>query len=290
MRNLTTSEHERLRDLVRRSPAFTGLRVVVHEDHVEAGKDLGFGLGPVADAVAGAPADQWPDLVDDCLARLLAAMRAGTPELDGPTDGVLDRVYARLRPAEGSPVEWWTYAREVAPGLLVVLAMDHPDHVAILNDEQVRRHGLDRLLDAGMANLAGQLPDTYATAEGVYVLNGSDHVASTVLILPWVVEAVTGLPDHPHGILVAMPEHATLVFHVLADGPGARYALSEIARVTAASYADSQAPVSPVVYWLAPEASYLEPVARAADGDGVIGEDVVTDFPADFARLLQELG
>lgn len=174
MRNLTTSEHERLRNLVRRSPVFIGMRIVVHSDHVEVTEpeELEFGLGPVADAVAGAPAARWPGLVDECLERILGTLAGGSPELDGPTDEVLDRVLARLRPAEGSPVEWWNYADEVAPGLLIVLAMDHPDYVAILSDVQVARHGRDRLLEAGFANLTAQLPDSYATADGVYLLQG----------------------------------------------------------------------------------------------------------------------
>lgn len=290
VRTLTASEQQRLRNLVRRSPAFIGMRVVVHDDHVEvvAPEDLEFGLGPVVDAVAGAPADQWPDLVDACLSRILGLLVDGSP---APEPGeVVDRVLARLRPAEGSPVDWWNYASEVAPGLLAVLALDHPDHVAILNDDQVRQYGGDRLIEAGFANLTGQLPDTYAEKDGVYVLDGGDFVASTVLIMPYVLEVVTGSPDHPHGALVAMPDHHRLIFHVLRDGAGARYALSEIARLTADYHDADPNPISPHVYWLAPDSAVLRPVARHADdADGVLGQDLLTRFPTDFADLLDEL-
>lgn len=289
MYNLTTSQGERLRNLVRRSPAFIGMRVVVHEDQVEvvSPEELVLGLGPVVDAVAGAPADQWPDLVDECLGRILGALTGGSPDLDGPTEHFLDRVYVRLRPVEGSPVGWWNYAREVAPGLLVVLALDHPDHIAILNDDQVQRHGLDRLFDAGMDNLCGQLPEQYATRDGVYILSGEDYVGSTVLVMPWVVEAVTGAPDFPDGVLVAMPDHGTLIFHVLRDGAGARYALGEIARLAASHYEEASSPLSPNVHWWRPGSGYLEPVAHlAGDENGVIGEDLVVNYPAGFAELL----
>lgn len=291
MRSLTTSEHERLRNLVRRSPAFIGMRVMVHEDKVEvvAPEDLVFGLGPVVDAVVGAPTDQWPSLVDDCLERIIGLLTTSSPELDGPTEQVLDRVLARLRPADGSPVEWWTYAREVAPGLLVVLALDHPDHVAILNDGQVKRHGVDQLFEAGFTNLTGQLPDEFAAGDGLYFLSGGDFVASAVLIMPWVLEAV-GVPDHPYGVLVAMPDHNKLIFHVLRDGAGARYALAEIARLAADYHDESPNPISPQVYWLAPDAGYLQPVARHTDAEtGVIGQDLVTQYPPDFAALLDDL-
>jgi hypothetical protein len=295
---LTTNEFERLRNLVRRSPAFSGMRIVVHDDWVEVvePEELEIGFGPVVNAVAGAPADQWPDLVDDCLERMLGVLIGGTPELDGPTEQILDRVYVRLRPVEGSPEGLWNYAREVAPGLLVVMALDHPDHISILNDEQVQRHGLDRLYDAGIENLCGQLPEKYAECDGVYVLEGGDYVASTVLVMPGVVEAVTGAPDFPYGTLVAMPHHGMLIFHVLRDGAGARYALGEIARLAAECFSDDasgSAPLSPTVHWWRPGAGFLEPVAyHTGDGvlgNAVIGEDFVADYSDEFADVLAEL-
>src|SRR3954451_7384708 len=119
MYNLTTVQHDRLRNLVRRSPVFIGMRVSVHEDRVEVHEpdDLVFGLAPVEDAVAGTPMDQWAGLVDDCLRRILDALTGGTPDLP---DEFLDRVYAKLRPADPNLTDGWTYAREVAPGLLIM--------------------------------------------------------------------------------------------------------------------------------------------------------------------------
>ncbi len=291
MYNLTTTQSERLRNLIRRSPAFIGMRVQLHEDRVEAG-DVVLGLGPVYDAVYDAPADMWPDLVDGCLERMLSMVDGGSSELDGPIEQVLDRIYMRLRPVDGSPEGWWNYAREVAPGLLAVLALDHPDRVAILNDDQVAQHGLERLAEAGLDNLCRQLPETYGVRDGVYVISGEDYVGSTVLVMPWVVEAVTGAPDFPHGVLVAMPNHGTLIFHVLRDTAGARYALGEIARLAAECHEDvpgGPGLLSPNVYWWAPGAAFLEPVAHHGGGNGVIGEDLVTYYSTDFANMLEQL-
>jgi len=289
--NLTTSQYERVRNLVRRSPAFIGMRVVVRDDEVEVvePEELVLGLGPVVEAVAGAPPDEWPTLVDECLERVLRAITGGSPELNGPTEQVLDRIYARLRPIDGSPTDWWSYAREVAPGLLMVLAMDHPDHIAILNNEQVSRHGFDRLMAAGLDNLCGQLPEKYATDDQVFILSGEDYVASTVLVIEWVVAAVTGDPDVPHGVLVAMPDHTTLIFHVLRDGAGARYAVGEIARLAAEQHDDARQPLSRNVHWWRPGSGYLDPIAHAADDTSVIGADLVTQYPPEFADLLTEL-
>lgn len=288
---MRADDYERLRSLVRRSPAFAGMRVVVHDDRVEilAPDELDIGLGPVADAVAGAPLDEWPARVDACLERILGAVTGGSPELDGPTEQLLDRVYARVRPVAGTPVEWMTYAQQVAPGLLMVLALDHPDHLTLLNDDHVRQHGVDRLLAAGMDNLCHRLPDRYAECDEVYVLTGADHVGSAVLVISWVVAAVTGRPDHPHGVLVAMPDHDTLIFHVLRDGAGARYAVREMAELADRAHRDASNPITREVYWWRDGADFLEPVAHAGGATGAIGDDLVTTYPRDFATLLDEL-
>ncbi|MBP2325023.1 hypothetical protein JOF56_005408 [Kibdelosporangium banguiense] len=295
MDNLTAGQHERVRNLIRRSPAFIGRRVVVHEDRVQvlAPDELEIGLAPLLDAVTDAPPDQWPDLIDERLERIVSVLTGGAPELDGPTELLLDRIYVRLRPVEGSPVEWWTYAREIAPGLLVVFALDHPDLMSILNDAQVQRHGIDTLYDAGMDNLCGQLPDSYNVSDdGVYVLRGNDYTASLVLVMPWVVEATTGAPDFPYGVLVAMPNHGTLIFHIIRDAPGAQFAVGEIARLADAYYEEipgGPALLTPAVHWWRPGAGFLEPIAHAGPQNDVIGEDTVTYYPADFTELLTEL-
>ncbi len=291
VRNLTTSEEDRVRNLVRRSPAFIGMRVAVHAEHVEvlAPEELELGLGPVFNAVADAPPDQWPALVDDFLTGMLHRLTNGSPELDGPTDALLSRVYARLRPSIGSPTQWWRYAREVAPGLLMVFALDHPDHVAILNDDQVNRHGHDRLLTAGLENLCTQLPEQFSMSDEVYVVSGGDYVASTALVLPWVLEAATGLTDFPNGALVAMPDHTTLIFHPITTARGVHHALGEMTALTARCHDDAENPLSPYVHWWYPSNGYLEAVAHAADDQSPIGADVVTTYPPDFVMLLAEL-
>jgi hypothetical protein len=251
VRNLTTSQHERVRNLVRRSPVFTGMRIAIHDDRLEVlePEDLVFGLGPVFDAVDGAPADQWPSLVDDYLGRMLDVLTGGTPELDGPFELLRDRVYAKIRPAEDRPA----YARDIAPGLVVTLALDHPDHITILNDEHVARHGFDRLFEIGMDNLYEQLPAEHATCDGVYVISGAEYTASTAMIIPGVVETVTGSDEFPHGVLLAMPNDHMLVFHVLRDGAGTRHAMGEIAQLAAEYYVDSDRPLSPNVHWWQPD-------------------------------------
>jgi hypothetical protein len=290
--NLTTNQHERLRNLVRRSPVFIGMRVVVHDDWAEVvSEELEFGLGPVFNAVAGAPMDEWPKLVDDCLEEIYNALTGKQADLDGPTEPLLSRMYVKLRPFVDDARTMWPYALEVAPDLLLVLALDYPNHIALLNGDRVRQHGFDRLLEAGINNMYEQVPNECVTHAGIFIIEGSDYLASTVSVLPWLVETITGDPDVSHGVLVAVPNDNTLVFHALKDGAGAGYAVGEIARVAAECYEDSQRPLSRNVYWWSPETGYLEPVAHHVGAEsGVIGQDLATHYSPGYAQALDTLG
>ena len=91
-----------------------------------------------------------------------------------------------------------------------------------------------------------------------------------------------------------MPNHGTLVFHVLHDAQAARTAMREIAEIAAGEYDESAQSgpdqVSRYVYWWDPEAGYLEPVAyHAGEGTGVIGDNLVTNFSREFEDLLESL-
>jgi hypothetical protein len=288
---LTSEEYERLRRLVRRSPAFTGMRVVVHHDRVEVEPhELVIMLRPLVDRVAGAPPDRWPELVDGLLHDLVRSTVHGESDIDDPTEAVLGRVFPRLKVLDELEPDM-SYAPELAPDLYMLFGLDRPEHIAILNDDRVRSHGFDRLYEAAIDNLYGQLPEmSTALGDDVYLLEGSDYVGSLALVLPWVVDAVTDSPDFPHGVLVAMPNHNRLVFHVLHDSARARKALDVIARMAAHCHADEVVPLSPKVYWLSPERGPLDLVAEfAGDGHAVIGEDVVEYYSEEFAAALDEL-
>jgi hypothetical protein len=290
--NLTTNQYDQLRNLVRRSPVFIGKRIVVHDDWVDVvDEELEFGLAMVFDAVGNAPADQWPSLVDDRLQRIYDVLTGREdPQLSGPTEQLLPRVYVKLRPVEGTMTERLTYAREVAPDLLLTLALDSPDFISILNDDQVGRHGFDQLLDAGMENLAGQLPDEAAGRGDVLIITGAEYTASTAVILPWVVEAYTGTADFPHGVLVAVPNDNMLLFHVLKDGAGARHALTDMAQLADECYEDSPRPLSRSVFWWNFGIGYFHPVAHYTGDNGVIGgSNVTTHYPPEFAEVLDDL-
>lgn len=289
MHLLTTAQQDRLRHLARRSPAFTGMRVVVHDDHVEVTdpEPLELGFESLSAALADAPAGQWPDLVDEHFRRAIALATGDTSDLEGPTEVVLQRTYVRLATSDSGVSEVASYADEIAPGLLRVLAFDRPDAIVIMKDEDVRRHGFDRLYDTGLENLSRELPEKYLEADGVYHLQGSDYVGSLVLLVPWVIEVVTGVADTPHGALVAMPARDQFIFHVIRDRDtaGVLAALDEVGRLAADCYANSAHQLSSLVYWWRPmPVGGLEAVGHH-DGIGV-----VTDYSDDFEDVLLTVG
>jgi hypothetical protein len=285
---LTAAQQDRMRHLARRSPAFIGMRVVVHDDHVEVthpeSDSLVLGFESLSATLAGAPAGQWPELVDEHFRRMIALDVEDRSDVEGPTETVLQRVYPYLVPSGSGVSEAASYADEITPGLLLALAVDRPDSIVIMLDEDVRRHGFDQLYDAAIQNLARELPDRFLEAdEEVYYLRGSDYVASLVLAIPWVIEAVTGVADAPHGALVAMPSRDKLFFHVIRDrdAAGVLAALDEVGRLAAECYENSAYQLSSLVYWWRPTSGgWLETVGHLNSAG------VVTNYSDDFEDLL----
>lgn len=283
---LTVSSAQRLRDLVRGSMAVAGYEVTVYAGHVEDADGRQFGLGSLARRLADprVPAKKWPALVDDHIRRLLASID-GPDEFDVPTSALLDRTYLRLYEADALPDgDWWSYGREALPGVLELLALDLPDSVATFNDEQVAKHGLDRLRVAGLANLRREEADERATYDGVEILVGSMFMASTALVLRDVVLRTTGEAHLPNGVLVAMPFRHQLLYHVPRDS-GVVDALNAMAGNAAAGYDAEVGPISPHVYWW--HDGMFEQITHR-DDDGRIEVRVEGGFGEVFSRLFPE--
>jgi hypothetical protein len=284
---LTVGGAQRLRDLVRGSMAVSGYEVTVYAGHVEDADGRQFGLGSLARRLADPrlPAKRWPSVVDDHVRRLLASVD-GPDEFDVPTEDLLDRTYLRLYEAGSLPDgDWWSYGREVLPGVLELLALDLPDSVATFNDEQVAKHGLDRLRTAGIANLRREEVEERATYEGVEILVGSMFMASTVLVLRDIVLRTTGEARLPNGVLVAVPFRHQLLYHVPRD-VGVVDALNAMAGNAAAGYETEVGPISPHVYWWY-DGGFQQITHR--DDDGRIEVHVAGGFGEVLTRLVPGL-
>jgi hypothetical protein len=282
---LAVSEAQRLRDLVRTGMAGAGYEVTVYAGHVEDADGRHFGLASLARRLAdpALPARHWPRIVDDHLRRLLATVD-GPDVFDVPTEDLLDRTYLRLYEADALPdAPWWSYAREPIPGVLEMLALDLPDSVATFNDEQVTRHGLARLREAGLHNLRRETAEDRATYQGVEILVGSMYLASTALVLREVLLRTTGEASLPNGVLVAVPFRHQLLYHVPRD-EGVVEALNTMAALAAAGYEKELGPISPHVYWWR-DGEFHQVTHRE---DGGIAIRVEGDFAELFSRLFPE--
>jgi hypothetical protein len=283
---LTVSDAQRLRDLVRGCMATAGYEVTVYAGHVEDADGRQFGLGSLARRLADPdlPAKRWPQVVDDHISRLLASVD-GPDEFDVPTEDLLERTYLRVYEAGSLPdADWWTYGREVLPGVLELLALDLPDSVATFNDEQVTKHGLDRLRVAGLRNLRSEQVDERATHDGVEILIGSMFMASTVLILRELVLRTTGEAHLPNGVLVAVPFRHQLLYHVPRDAEVVE-ALNTMAALAAIGYDREVGPISPHVYWW--EDGEFHQITQR-DDDGRVEVHVQGGFADVLTRLFPE--
>ena len=283
---LTVSEAQRLRDLVRSTMAGAGYEVTVYAGHVEDADGRQFGLGTLARRLSAPdiPAKKWGRVVDDHLRRLLTAVD-GPDQFDVPTEELLDRTYLRLYEGDALPdTQWWTYGREPIPGVLELLALDLPDSVATFNDEQVERHGLDQLRAAGLANLRKEHAEDRATHKGVEILIGSMFFASTALVLPEVVLRTTGEARLPNGVLVAVPFRHQLLYHVPRDKEVIE-ALHTMAALAARGYNEEVGPISPHVFWW--RDGEFQQVTHS-DDEGGIEIRVEGDFAEMFTRLFPE--
>ena len=247
----------RLRMLVRRAFAEQGVEVVVHEDHVVDVNGRRFGLANLAAVCHRSDKDKrWPSLVQDHVVTILRAVDAPDPFTGATFERVRARTVCRIYDHASLPDPLLhSYVRELAPGLVEVLALDLPDSVAVFRDEHVEAcGGLPALRAMGMVNLAAEPVDHHKilhTPEGaeLHAFTGNSmFVASKALLLEDLLSEVFDITDTPDGVLVALPNRHELVLHVLRDAT-AVHALYTLVGYTAETFAETPGPLSPFVYW-----------------------------------------
>jgi hypothetical protein len=266
-----------------------GMRVEPRDDYFEVRDPRDpegqweIGVTALSAQLARTPDESWTVVVDEFIERFVSAVGGRERDdatLEGPTAPVLERTYARLVQAQ-SLLSRPRYAKEIAPGLLRTLAFDSPQHISIIDDDHVRRHGFDRLHDAGLRNLATQLGTAeYVLDEGVHLLEGAEYVGSLVLVLSWVIETATGAAAPPEGALVAMPGRNQLMFHVIRDPDEVWHARDKMIWLAAKWYSEHAYQLSPWVYWWRPD--HGEVLERVTESDDFA--DMMLDLTMDHAE------
>lgn len=252
-----------------------------------------YGLSNLAISVATEPRSTWPDLA----ASHVRAMRAAT-DVPAPTslDEVRDLVLPRLRWEDDVP-DPPAYAPRVLPGVLEVVAIDYPSHVAELLSEEALADlgGWEAVRAQAMANLrALPLPehevlpaDESDRDADVHLLSADDFfVPSRMLVLDEVMAAL-GLPASTHGTLVVVPHRHVLALHSV-RGPGVVAALQLLARIGLGECDAQPGSISPHVYFLPGDGAPAQQVTRPED-DGTISIEV-RDALTDAFRALGLVG
>ncbi|MFF3935234.1 immunity 49 family protein [Streptomyces phaeofaciens] len=248
---LTVSQADRLRALVAdHFAARHGVRPAVTTDTAEYDGHR-HPLANLARWCRDIPEAEWPALVRQHFTRLESASQGGED-----AGQLLRHTRLRLLPADALPADAahrFHYVRPVAEDLVAALALDAPDSVRILGDDDVVRAGGNALWNAAHANL---LADPFEhteirTPSGalLHSVHGDSHfVASRALTLPETARAVTGrdLPDA--GALVAVPTRHLLAFHPIVDGTVVD-AVNELGAYALGAYQDGPGALTPRLYW-----------------------------------------
>ena len=256
---LTLQQGARLRELTREAFAEAGVEVVPHSQYLEASDGRQFGLFNVAATCgqANGGESEWPEIVRAHVATTLRSLEA--PDLsDLPEEDVLACTYLRVMGTTTLPPqwrEWYSYARPLAGDLVEVLALDLPDSVTVLRDEDVARFGEERLREAGRRNLLADPVDSYEVAGepgsggAIHVVEGeSFFTASKLLVFQELLQATRGDGDLPHGAVVSVPIRHMVVFHPVED-IDVIGAVQRLTGLTASMFDEAPGGVSPFVYW-----------------------------------------
>jgi hypothetical protein len=290
---LTAEQGARLRELARVAFAEAGVEAVPHAQHLEAADGGQFGLWNLAASCAQAPGGEqdWPGVVREHVAATLRGLEG--PQVSAmPAEEVLAACYLRVTDADSVPPqlrESLTYARPLAGNLLEVLAVDLPDTVALLNDEDVSRIGEAALREAGLRNLLDDPVDSYEVigepgSGALHAVEGSSFfTASKLLAFESLLRSTRGSDHLPYGAVVAVPTRHMLVFHPV-EGIDVLGAVQQLTGLTARFYDEQPGGVSPFVYWWRDgELTQLS----APDGEGGLRVEVGDELTAVLNELAE---
>ena len=251
----TRVEATEFRRLVGSSFARAGRDVTIHAEHVEDRGGTVFGLWNIAALCRGVARREWPEVIDDHVRRVTTPARS---LVDLSAHELRDALYLRLARDDSVPdAETLRYARQVAPGLLEVLAVDLPDAVVTLReDDRAAPGSLSELMEVGRANLRSLLDADDVRSEIVTegrnvsftrITGDSFFTASLALLVRETVLRFSGEDDWGRGVLVAVPDRQELLYR-LVDGRSTAATLRAMFDASRTGFHDGSGPLSPNVY------------------------------------------
>ncbi|MBT2538484.1 hypothetical protein [Arthrobacter sp. ISL-69] len=252
----THSKADEFRAIAREVFAEMGLEVQVHPGHAVDDSGREFGFWNVGAICYEQPQSAWRGVIGEHLQRVLASFDAPDPfDVLAPQD-VARLTFARLYDEASIPgIDGYPH-RELAPGIVEMLALDLPDTVAVFNHDNAKKFGgweaLQRQGIDNLRELETERPKTLpAPGGGTFnvLLGESVYTASRALLLPDLATELTGQRVREEfGWLMSVPNRHQVVWHVIEDAAVVS-ALNGMARFTAMGYADAPGSVSPHIFW-----------------------------------------
>jgi hypothetical protein len=277
----TIAEASEFRRLVERAFAGVGRNVTVYPDRVEDRSGTTFQLWNIGELCRGVALDDWAALIDEHVGLVTTPARDVAALSQAELESGL---HLRLIGTASAPdADSLGYARVVAPGLLEVLSVDLEDFFALPSREELACFGTTAALVArGRENLRAILADDGLRVETVdehgrgaftAVTGDSSLVASLALLLPDVLQRLTGEDDWGRGALVAVPSRHRLLFRPVDTG-GAAQALEQMARAALRAFGGEPGALTPDVFWVrggrwAQVTSYASGKRRMLRGTGL---------------------
>jgi len=252
----TSAEAARLRTLVVEEFARRGVAVTEYPDRVVSEEGATYGLwnlGALCRGVEGSDAE-WPAIVAGHVGTLLNPPPAADELSD---EELLECIHARAFGTAFLPdgvMNAMAYAHPLADGLVELLALDFPETVITVADENLVGRDISAMWAAGRARTAAVPIDDiqWSGEEGdprmALVSGESFFVASLALDMPALLARVYGQRDYPHGVVVGLPHRHSVALHPI-DSIASLSAVNQVVRFTAFSFRDAAGGISPDAYW-----------------------------------------
>ena len=229
-----------------------GMSIVGSDSFVD-GSGRRHPLGELATAVAPLDLTVWKGVISDHVAGTAAPV---APETLSDED-FRDRLRVRLTARTGLAPSVADLAPDLLPGVAQELVLHAPGLLHSVTPEELSPHGS---YDEMVAVALEHTRELVEHVQGVTIPeNGPDRItvvvgpeqftATLAAVLPQVLHHTTGESDWGHGVLVAIPTRAKLVFRVV-DGPDAIGSLVRLFQLAQQAYETEPGAVSPHVYWV----------------------------------------
>jgi hypothetical protein len=210
-------------------------------------------LGDLAEAVAPLELAAWKGVITDHIATIAAPV---SPEALSDED-FRERLRVRLTNHESLAPSVADLAPDFLPGVAQELVLHAPGLLHPVTEPELTPHGTyDEMVAVALEHTRElvehvqgvTIPET--GQDRITVVVGPEQFTATLATwLPQVIHHATGESDWGHGVFVAIPTRAKLLYRVV-DGSDAIGSLIRLFHQAQEAFASEPGPVSPHVYWV----------------------------------------